>query len=319
MTAPPSHGGGRRSGDAPGARPARTVTDEAIDDDQAARSSPAGWPPATGCRRRRTCRSSSGCRAARCGRRSGALALLRVLDVRHGDGTYVSSLHPELLVGRARVRRRPAAGPHPARGLRAAPRAGAGRRRRSRRSGSPTQELRRGRALPAGDGAGERPRGLRGAGPGVPRPARPRLRQRRAGRRWPAASRLQTVRVRVWRLAAVDGVLEWTRRQHEAVFRAVSARDPALALAAATAHVAEAEAWLRQHLAPAEDPAAPGPSRPRARPRARAVDRPRTDSSDLSVGRPADQTSHQTSDECLTSARTGPYGARDAPHVTQVT
>ncbi len=59
---------------------------------------------------------------------------------------------------------------------------------------------------------------------------------------------LQTVRVRVWRIAAVEGVGEWTRIQHEAIYRAVAAGDAQLALAAATVHVAEAELWVRRHL-----------------------------------------------------------------------
>lgn len=58
----------------------------------------------------------------------------------------------------------------------------------------------------------------------------------------------QTSRVRIWRMAAVAGVPEWTRSQHRALYRSLVERDAQLALAVATSHVAESEQWLRRYL-----------------------------------------------------------------------
>lgn len=57
-----------------------------------------------------------------------------------------------------------------------------------------------------------------------------------------------TSRVRVWRMAAVAGVPEWTRSQHEMIYRALVDHDADMALAAETVHVAESELWLRCYL-----------------------------------------------------------------------
>ena len=58
----------------------------------------------------------------------------------------------------------------------------------------------------------------------------------------------QTTRVHVWRMAAVAGVPEWTRSQHEAIYRSLVGHDAQLALAIETVHVAESELWLRRYL-----------------------------------------------------------------------
>jgi len=58
----------------------------------------------------------------------------------------------------------------------------------------------------------------------------------------------QTSRVHVWRMAAVAGVPEWTRTQHEAIYRALVAHDAQMVLAAETVHVSESELWLRRYL-----------------------------------------------------------------------
>jgi len=175
-----------------------------------------------------------------------ALSQLRVLDVRHGDGTYVSSLHPELLVGVLES----------AVDL--------------LQDGTLLEvfELRRvlepaGTALAATRITAEELRDVAGCLRAMEALTDPEAfvamdlefhdRLVRAGGNATLAALarsfcLQTVRVRVWRLAAVDGVDDWTRMQHEAIYRAVAARDPQLALATATAHVAEAEMWLARHL-----------------------------------------------------------------------
>lgn len=54
-----------------------------------------------------------------------------------------------------------------------------------------------------------------------------------------------TVRMRVWRGMTLPGVLDRTLHEHQAILDALEARDPELAHAAATVHVAGVEAWVR--------------------------------------------------------------------------
>lgn len=176
-----------------------------------------------------------------------ALSLLRVLDVRHGDGTFVSSLRPELLVGVLEsaldllqgstlldvfaLRRilEPAATALAAVHI------------------SERELLEVEACLREMDELHDPQEFLL-----KDLEFHDRLVRASGNETLAALARsfsLQTVRVRVWRLAAVEGVGDWTRVQHEAIHRAVAARDPELARAAATVHVAEAEVWLRRHLA----------------------------------------------------------------------
>ncbi|AZM49693.1 GntR family transcriptional regulator [Streptomyces sp. WAC 06738] len=63
----------------------------------------------------------------------------------------------------------------------------------------------------------------------------------------------RTVRARVWR-GMVDGdVADRTLAQHQEIYDALAAGDAALAEAAALIHVSTTEAWLRRHLTPAKD------------------------------------------------------------------
>jgi GntR family transcriptional repressor for pyruvate dehydrogenase complex len=57
-----------------------------------------------------------------------------------------------------------------------------------------------------------------------------------------------TTRARIWRGLTQDGALEKTREQHVAIFDAIAARRPEVAEAWATVHVAGVEEWLRQAL-----------------------------------------------------------------------
>lgn len=61
----------------------------------------------------------------------------------------------------------------------------------------------------------------------------------------------RAVRARIWR-ASMVGMKSMTLSQHELILQALSERDPALARSAATIHVSESERWLREYLA---DPA----------------------------------------------------------------
>lgn len=64
----------------------------------------------------------------------------------------------------------------------------------------------------------------------------------------------QTVRVRVWR-GMVDGnVAERTLSEHEMIYQALATGDAALAQAAALMHVSTTEKWLRKHLAESSAP-----------------------------------------------------------------
>jgi len=178
-----------------------------------------------------------------------ALSLLRVLDVRHGDGTYVTSLRPDLLVGVLES----AVDLLQDRAL------------------SEVFELRRvleaagtemaASRISSGELAGvadslRAMEGLTDPGEYIRADLEFHDRLVRAGGNDMLAAlartfSTQTVRVRVWRLAVVEGVGDWTRMQHEAIYAAVAAGDPQLARSAATVHVAEAELWLRRHLGPA--------------------------------------------------------------------
>jgi GntR family transcriptional repressor for pyruvate dehydrogenase complex len=175
-----------------------------------------------------------------------ALVLLRVLDVRHGDGTYVSSLRPEALVGVLEsavdllqdgtllevfeLRRilEPAGTELAASRITPEELGGVQKCLRAMEELSDPEEFVR-----------------------VDMEFHDRLVRAGGNDTLAALARsfsAQTARVRVWRLAAVEGVADWTRIQHEAIFRAVAAKDAPLARAAATVHVAEAEMWLRRDL-----------------------------------------------------------------------
>ncbi|GGQ76924.1 FadR/GntR family transcriptional regulator [Streptomyces asoensis] len=58
----------------------------------------------------------------------------------------------------------------------------------------------------------------------------------------------RTFRARVWRGYREVGAFARTRREHTAIHRALAARDPEAARAAAAAHVGEVEEWLRAQV-----------------------------------------------------------------------
>jgi GntR family transcriptional regulator, transcriptional repressor for pyruvate dehydrogenase complex len=175
-----------------------------------------------------------------------ALVTARVLDVRRGDGTYVTSLTPDLLlegVGAAvelmrddgvlevlEVRRylEPAAtalaaSRIDAAGLRAL-RAAIGK---MRQAGDDEEFV----AQDANFHAGV----AEAAGNGT-------LASLLAG------LSSQTMRVRALRAMTGADVLESTIAQHEAIYAALAAGDPNLASALATQHVVTTESWLRQRV-----------------------------------------------------------------------
>jgi DNA-binding FadR family transcriptional regulator len=58
----------------------------------------------------------------------------------------------------------------------------------------------------------------------------------------------RTLRARIWRGLADEGALEETKRAHAAIYMAIEGRDAELARAAATMHISEVEFWFRTRL-----------------------------------------------------------------------
>ncbi|MGW1508391.1 FadR/GntR family transcriptional regulator [Streptomyces sp. NPDC002394] len=175
-----------------------------------------------------------------------ALSLMRVLDVRQGDGTYVTSLEPDLLLDALtfvadlqqddtvvqflEVRRilEPAAAAMAARAMPDEEVAALGEVL-DRLDGTPSldalieNDLEFHRRLAAGSGNAVLASLIEGlSGP--------------------------TARARLWRGRVDDGAVERTQQQHRAIYEAVAARRPELAQAWATVHVGEVEQWLRETL-----------------------------------------------------------------------
>lgn len=70
----------------------------------------------------------------------------------------------------------------------------------------------------------------------------------------------RTMRARMWRGREVDNALDVTRDEHRRIYEAVVGGDPELARAAAVAHIASGERWLRAQLAAASGEAAAAPA-----------------------------------------------------------
>jgi GntR family transcriptional repressor for pyruvate dehydrogenase complex len=176
-----------------------------------------------------------------------ALSLLRVLEVRQGDGTYVSSLEPDLLLESTRfvshllgdktvvelfeVRRilEPAAA------------ALAAVRIDEQGLAKLRLELDRMAAATTSEGLVEPDAAFHAivadaAGNSVLSSLLETLSTR-------------TMRARIWRGRLESGVLDATRAEHSRIYEAIAARDPELARTVAAAHVANSEHWLRTDLA----------------------------------------------------------------------
>ena len=183
-----------------------------------------------------------------------ALSMIRVLDVRQGDGTYVTSLEPGLLLDALgfivdfhqddtvlqflQVRRilEPAAAAMAATVMSEADVAGL-REILDELDESPTVE-----ALVANDLKFHR-RIATGSGNTV------------------LCSLIDlvsgpTTRARVWRGLTQGGAVDRTQEQHRAICDAIAAREPDVARGWATVHIADVEQWLRSTLGP-DEPALP--------------------------------------------------------------
>jgi GntR family transcriptional repressor for pyruvate dehydrogenase complex len=181
-----------------------------------------------------------------------ALSLARVLEVRQGDGTYVSSLDPgelleptlsatNLLRGRTvlelfEVRRLL----EPEAAALAAQRVDAGRIAALR------AEL--DRMVAARDRADElveADAAFHDVVAGAPgnRVLRALLR----------SLSTSTIRARLWHGIAERGALDLAREEHKRIYDAIAAGDADLARASALQHIATNQRWLREHLDPADD------------------------------------------------------------------
>ncbi|MFE9428626.1 FadR/GntR family transcriptional regulator [Kitasatospora sp. NPDC006697] len=175
-----------------------------------------------------------------------ALSLIRVLDVRQGDGTYVTSLEPELLMEALgfvvdfhrddtvlqflEVRRilEPAATAMAARTMSDEAVAELGEVLAGLAEDASMDELLANdvefhRRIAAGSGNTVLCSLLDGlAGP--------------------------TARARLWRGLTEEGAVERTRQQHRAIYEAIASRRVDVAQAWATVHIAGVEQWLRERL-----------------------------------------------------------------------
>jgi len=70
----------------------------------------------------------------------------------------------------------------------------------------------------------------------------------------------RTLRARLWRGREVDNALDVTRDEHRRIYEAVVNGDPELARAAAMAHIASGERWLRAQLAASAAEPSPAPA-----------------------------------------------------------
>ena len=235
----------------PGRRRGAGVTDEAIERIRELIAS-GEWGPGTRLPREADLAKQLGLSRNSLREAVRALSLARVLEVRQGDGTYVSSLEPgellaptlsatHLLRGRTvlelfEVRRM----------LEPQAAALAAARGDADVVGALRQEL--DRMIAAGDRADELVEAdaafhdviARAPGNGVLRELLRSL-------------STKTVRARLWHGLADRNALDLARAEHERIYEAIAAGDADLARAATLLHIAHNETWLRQHLGPPDD------------------------------------------------------------------
>jgi DNA-binding FadR family transcriptional regulator len=175
-----------------------------------------------------------------------ALSQLRVLEVRQGDGTYVSSLEPDLLLESTGFISHLLLGEteielyEVRRILEAAAAALASGRIDAQEKADLGQSLERMRAAQSVEELVEADVAFHAiiamaAGNSVLTSLLASLSTR-------------TMRIRLWHGRTADDALDETREEHRRIYEAIIAGDPELARAAATAHIASGERWLRGQL-----------------------------------------------------------------------
>ncbi|WP_151524018.1 FadR/GntR family transcriptional regulator [Serinicoccus kebangsaanensis] len=178
-----------------------------------------------------------------------ALSMFRVVDVRRGDGTYVTSLRPSLLTDALGfvVDLHQDSSVLELMEVRRVLEAAAVRRAAARISDAQLQEL--WASIP--DAEGLDPEDLVSADLTFHR-----LLAVASGNDYLVGMldglSASTVRARVWRSLTEEGAVERTIREHEAILRALEAHDSELAEASLVAHIGGVEAWLRHTLATEE-------------------------------------------------------------------
>ena len=232
-----------------GSRPGRTVsvTDEAIERIRQIIIS-GEWGPGTRLPNESELAARLGISRSSLREAVRALSLLRVLEVRQGDGTYVTSLEPDLLLESTRfvahlladktvvelfeVRRilEPAAASLAAVRITDAGLVALGRELDRMNAATTVEEL-------VEPDAAFHAVVAEAAGNSVLSSLLESLSTR-------------TMRARIWRGRLDSGVLDATRAEHTRIYEAIAARDPELARTVAAAHVANSEHWLRQATSP---------------------------------------------------------------------
>jgi GntR family transcriptional repressor for pyruvate dehydrogenase complex len=186
-----------------------------------------------------------------------ALSLARVLEVRQGDGTYVSSLEPDELLAPTRL------AVHLLRGSTVLelfevrrmlePEAAAAAARLAGDDLKHALKVELDRMFAAGEHVEELVEAdtafhdviAQAPGNAVLRSLLQSLSSR-------------TVRARLWHGMADRVALDLARAEHTRIYEAIVAGDPDLARAATTMHIATNESWLRAHLGPEGDVPADG-------------------------------------------------------------
>jgi len=175
-----------------------------------------------------------------------ALSQLRVLEVRQGDGTYVSSLEPDLLLESTGFISHLLLGEteielyEVRRILEAAAASLASGRIDAQEKVDLGQSLDRMRAAQSVEELVEADVAFHA------------IIARAAGNTvltsFLASLSTRTMRIRLWHGRTADDALDETREEHRRIYEAIIAGDPELARAAATAHIASGERWLRGQL-----------------------------------------------------------------------
>jgi DNA-binding FadR family transcriptional regulator len=243
MSAKPSTRRGRRAGRAP------KVTEEAIDKIRE-RIVSGSWGPGDRLPKESELAAELGLSRNSLREAVRALSQLRVLEVRQGDGTYVSSLEPDLLLESTGFISHLLLGDTEVelyevrRILEAAAAALAAGRIDATEKEDLARILERMRQTHTVEELVEADVAFhaviaRAAGNAVLASLLASLSTR-------------TMRVRLWHGRAADDALDETREEHRRIYEAIVAGDPELARAAATAHIASGERWLRAQLVGAE-------------------------------------------------------------------
>ena len=175
-----------------------------------------------------------------------ALSQLRVLEVRQGDGTYVSSLEPDLLLESTGFISHLLLGEteielyEVRRILEAAAASLASGRIDAQEKVDLGQSLDRMRAAQSVEELVEADVAFHA------------IIARATGNTvltsFLASLSTRTMRIRLWHGRTADDALDETREEHRRIYEAIIAGDPELARAAATAHIASGERWLRGQL-----------------------------------------------------------------------